>query len=40
MHMWAVLGYCLGIEDRFNWALGGLDVVLRRSEVYLRMLAV
>lgn len=40
VHMWAVLGYCLGIEDRFNWALGGLDAVQRRSELYLRTVAV
>ncbi|XP_034240164.1 uncharacterized protein LOC117644662 [Thrips palmi] len=40
VHMWAVLGYCLGIEDRFNWGLGGLDVVLRRSEEFLRYVAV
>lgn len=40
IHMWAVLGYCLGIEDRFNWALGGLDVVLKRSEEFLRYFAV
>lgn len=40
VHLWAVLGYCLGIDDTFNWALGGLDLVLKRSELYLRTLAV
>ncbi|KAK3927745.1 Neurotoxin LmNaTx64.1 [Frankliniella fusca] len=40
VHVWAVLGYCLGIDDKFNWALGGLDLVMRRSEIYLRTMAV
>ena len=35
--MWAVLGYCLGIQDRFNWCLGGLDATMQRSDFYVRI---
>ncbi|XP_034248549.1 uncharacterized protein LOC117649690 [Thrips palmi] len=39
-HMWAVFGYCLGIEDRFNCALGDLKTVQKRSELILRFMVV
>ncbi|XP_034248547.1 uncharacterized protein LOC117649689 isoform X2 [Thrips palmi] len=39
-HVWAVFGYCLGIEDRFNCALGDLETVQKRAELILRLVIV
>lgn len=31
VHLWEVIGYSLGIEDKFNFCQGGLAPTLRRS---------